>query len=280
MRFFRSMTALNYGDAWRSFAARLSPHIKVNSQKNCSDMTQTTEPPCKVTIDPGLNQKDVVRRYLDLPKYIQLLRSSKLYFPRVDQFPDKFEGVLPPGIRKVIDDAHSKGEGDRSSQTWYEQLRTGAYVSCWSSGTIDNMALWQLYGTASSGIAVATTIDELISACFKWGESVRIHKVQYIDHFANPDMVIGSYLDPLQFKHIGYRFEDEVRLVIGRMHPKHGDTQMPKELSFPVDLKQMIRSVVAAPEAKPWFFDLVSDVTSRYDVSAPVIPSPLTTLPA
>jgi len=141
------------------------------------------------------------------------------------------------------------------------------------------MALWQLYGTASSGVAVATTIEELIHACFKWKEKVRIHKVQYVDHFANPDMVIGNSLDPLQFKHVGYRFEDEVRLVIGRMHPQHGETQRPKGLSFPVDLGRMVRSVVVSPEAKPWFLDLVSDVTSRYNVSAPVSPSSLTTLP-
>lgn len=243
-------------------------------------MTLTTELLGEVTTDTDIDQKDVVRRYLDLPKYIQLLRSSELYFSRVDQFSDKFEGVLPPGMRKAIDDAHSKGEVDRSSQTRYEQLRTGAYVSCWSSGAIDNMALWQLYGTASSGVVVATTIDELIHACFTWREKVRIHKVQYIDHFANPDMVIGNYLDPLQFKHVGYRFEEEVRLVIGRMHPQHEGIQRPIGLNFPVDLKRMIRSVVVAPEAKPWFFDLVSDITSRYNVSAPVIRSPLTTLPA
>ncbi len=243
-------------------------------------MTQTMEPPSKVTTDTEIDPKDIVRRYLDLPKYIQLLRSSALYFPRVDQFPDKFEGVLPPGISKVVDDAQSKGEGDHSSKSWYEQLRTGAYVSCWSSGTIDNMGLWQLYGTASAGVAVATTIGELIRACCNWGESVRIHKVQYINHFVNPDMVIGNYLDPLRFKHLGYRFEDEVRLVIGRMHPKHGEAQRPLGLSFPIDLKRMIQSVVVAPEAKPWFFDLVSDVTSRYDVPAPVSRSPLTYLPA
>jgi len=222
-----------------------------------------------VTTDTDLNQKDAVRRYLSLPKYIDLLRSSKLYFARVDQFRDKFEGVLPPGLRKAIDDAHSKGEVDRTSQTRLEQLRTGAYVSCWSSGVIDNMALWQLYGTASSGVAVTTTIDELIHACVNWREKVRIHKVQYIDHFANPD------LDPLQFKHVAYRFEEEVRLVIGR----DGETQRPKGLNFPVDLKRIIQSVVVAPEAKPWFFDLVSDITSRYDVSAPVSLSPLAQVP-
>ncbi|MBZ0095400.1 MAG: hypothetical protein K8H75_08560 [Sulfuricella sp.] len=242
-------------------------------------MTLPTEPKSGVGVDIGLDRKAVVRRYIDLPKYIQLLRSCELYFPRVDQFPDKFEGVLPPVIRKAIDDAHSKGEVDRSSQTRYEQLRTGAYVSCWSSGAMDNMALWQLYGTASSGVAVDTTIGELIDACLKWDEKVWIHKVQYLDHFANPDMGTGSSLDPLQFKHVGYRFEEEIRLVIGRMHPQHGETQRPIGLGFPVDLSRLIRSVVVSPEAKPWFFDLVSDVTSRYNVSAPVIPSPLTTLP-
>jgi len=248
-------------------------------------MTLTIEPLGNVTIENGLDREAVVRRYLDLPKYIHLLSSSKLYVSRVDQFPDKFEGVLSPVICKAIDDANSNGEVDCSSQTRYEQLRTSAYVNCWSSGAVDNMALWQLYGTASSGVAIDTTIGDLTDTCLKWSEDVRIHKVQYLDYSANPDMVIGSSLDPLRFKHVGYQFEDEIRLVIGRMQPQYGETQRPLGLNFPVDLNQLIRSVVVGPDAKPWFFDLVSEVTSLYTecankVLVPVIPSSLTTLPA
>jgi len=100
----------------------------------------------------------------------------------------------------------------------------------------------------------------------------------YIDHVSNPDMIIGNYSDPLQFKHQAYEFENEVRIIV----PKQGEDweNNPSGIRLPIfDLNEMIQSVVVAPEADKWFYELVEDVTQKYGVTSPVEKSKLTFLP-
>jgi hypothetical protein len=178
----------------------------------------------QVSVDPELKPKTILRRYLDLPKYLDLLRSNTIYLRRADRFPDKFEGILPVGIRSAMNEAYSSGQSGYDADGFSRKVREGIYVSCWSLGASDNMALWQLYGSASAGVAVTTTVDKLIDVCLKWArtESVEIFKVRYIDHFKNPDMIIGTYTDPLRFKNLAYAFEHEVRIVVSRIKQNSG----------------------------------------------------------
>lgn len=166
--------------------------------------------------DTDLKDGTQLRRYLDLPKYIALLRSSSVYLQRADRFTDKFEGALTPAIRRAIDSAWAEDCGAESAEVFYRRCRMGTFVSCWTLGAKDNMALWQLYGGASTSVAVNTTVRRLTSVCLTWGELVLLQKVRYIDHFENPNMAIGRYSDPLQFKHEAYDFEREVRVMLPR----------------------------------------------------------------
>jgi hypothetical protein len=227
----------------------------------------------------GLKQHQIVRRYLDLPKFLDLLRSQHLYLPRADGFPDRFEGALTPAIRTALDEAHQSGQISYGANEFYQRARQGNFVSCWNLGAKDNMALWQLYGGAATSVVVTSTIDKLLAAAFKWSEPVFIHKVQYIDHFKNPTMVVGvgTGVDLLQFKHEAYAYEKELRLVVSRHRTWKTNAS---GIRLPLgDLNGLIRSVVVAPEAPPWFFDLVEDVTGKYGVSVPVRRSKLTELP-
>jgi hypothetical protein len=236
-------------------------------------MTQT------IVVSPELKQHQIVRRYLDLPKFLDLLRSQHLYLRRADGFTDRFEGALTPAVRTVLDEAHQNGQISYSANEFYQRARRGNFVSCWNLGARDNMALWQLYGGAATSVVVTSTIDNLLAAAFEWGESVWIHKVRYIDHFRNPNMVVGvgTGVDLLQFKHDAYGYEKEVRIVVSRHRTWKAN---PAGISLPLgDLNKLIRSVVVAPEAPPWFFDLVEDVTRKYGVSRPVRRSKLTKLP-
>ncbi len=45
------------------------------------------------------------------------------------------------------------------------------------------------------------------------------------------------------------------------------------------NLNALIRSVVVAPEAEQWFFDLIEDVARRYKITVPIRRSKLTYLP-
>jgi hypothetical protein len=232
----------------------------------------------QISVDPELENHNVLRRYVDLAKYLEFLRSRSLYFCRADGFPDKFEGVLPPGIYASMNNAHVNGHTQYDAKDFLKRVREGMYVNCWSKGAEDNMALWQLYGSASASVAITTTIEKLITCAMTWArsESLEICKVQYVDHFKNPDMVIGRFSDPLRYKHLAYEYENEVRVIISRIGHKG---KKPAGIQLPTDPNGLIRSVVVAPEAPTWFYDLVVDATSKYGVTAPVRRSMLTYRP-
>jgi hypothetical protein len=222
-----------------------------------------------IAVDVNLKPDAVLRRYLDLPKFLSLLRTSDIYLQRVDLFPDKLEGVLTPGMRRALDESHSQKRSPYDADKFAAMVRGGIYLSCWSAGAQDNMALWQLYGSSSMGVVVTTTAQRLIDAAIEWSkqERIEIFKVSYIDHLRNPDMVVGRYTDPLRYKHEAYSFEKEVRVVLTRV-----GTRKPKPpgLHLRVKLDQLVRSVVIAPDASQWFIDLVRDLSNRYELSAPV----------
>jgi hypothetical protein len=233
----------------------------------------------KVSVDHAQPLNVIVRRYMDLAKYIDLLRTKELYLRRADRFTDRFEGALTPVIRRTLNDAHVNGGMKEDADEYYRRTRMGHFVSCWNRSAKDSMALWQLYGGAGSSVAITTTVQNLVLAGLGWKEEdeVLIRNVKYIDHFKNPDMIVGRASDLLEFKHEAYKYEGEIRIIVPRQEVYKDN---PVALRLPLgNLNDFIRSVVVAPEADPWFFELVKDVTAKYGVVSPVRRSMLTFLP-
>ncbi|MBI5460655.1 MAG: hypothetical protein HY941_00530 [Gammaproteobacteria bacterium] len=232
----------------------------------------------KVSRDPKLKDGSPLRRYVDFAKYVDILRTGSLYFRRADRFTDRFEGALTPSIRRAIDEAHRTRPDAEDANTFYDKGRKGTYVSCWTFGAKDNMALWQLFGGTTASVAIHTNVERLTKLCLSWQENVLITQVQYIDHFENPDMVVGRYSDLLKFKHLAYDFEREVRIMI----PKTATwKENPEDMLKPIGaLHDLVTSVTVAPDAKQWFIDLVKDVSDRYGLKVPIRQSQLASLPA
>ena len=236
-----------------------------------------SEPPT-VSTDTDLRQDRIVRRHLDLPKYLDLLRSRSLYLRRADGFTDRFEGALTPWFRASVDEGHRQGEIEYDAEYFYRRSRVGSFVSCWNLDAKENMALWQLYGGVSNSVAVISTIGKLVAAALRWQENVLFHKVTYINYFKSPDMIIGRYTDFLQYKHEAYDYEREVRVIVPRQ--QDGWEKNPEGIRLPLgDLNDVLQSLVVAPEASSWFYDLIEDVTRKYKVASPVLRSELTFLP-
>ena len=234
--------------------------------------------PREVTTDSDIKLGANLRRYMDLPKFLHLLRSKSLYLRRADGFTDRLEGALTPMFRHTLDEGHRKAQLEHDADYFYRRARSGNYVSCWTLGTTDNMALWQLYGGAKASVAINSTVERLVGVALSWKEQVLIHRVLYIDHTKNPDMVVRRYTDVLRYKNEAYRYEHELRILVPRQGGDWSANPIGIELSV-AKLSDLIASVVVAPEADDWFLDVVKDLCKKYQLSVPVRRSRLAYLP-
>ena len=124
-------------------------------------------------------------RYMDFTKFVSLLESASLFFPRVDILGDSLEGT----VTQVTIDARRKMLGvaeeqiKRSMQEHSGRLpvelesrlfetdkvladmlrwsRQWTYISCWHINDGESAAMWRLYAKSDEAIAVRTTLGRL-----------------------------------------------------------------------------------------------------------------------
>ncbi len=206
---------------------------------------------------------------MDLPKFLDLLHSRALYLRRSDGFTDRLEGALFPSFRESMNQAFAQGITSFDADHFYSRARKENYVSCWSIGARDNMALWQLFGDLKTSVALTSTINRLVFCGVAWSRPMQLHKVRYVDHRQVRTDAMGSFSDPLKYKSDAYKFEREIRIIIPQQELGSVDNPMGIRLAVP-DLNSLVRSVVVAPDADVSFFGALRDLCSRYGLTAPV----------
>ncbi len=223
-------------------------------------------------VDYRLKGNDILRRYLDLPRFINFLKTSSLYLCRSDLFPDKFEGSFTPAIREAISAAYKKNRIEYGYEEFKKELREGVFLNCWSLGIDDNMALWQLYGKTDDCVAITTTVSKLATAIKRFTGSgyLSIRKVDYIRHWKDPAIVVNPYSSVFRYKVVGYKFENEVRVILDRFEATFESPDKEDGVSIHVDLSIFLRSIVVSPECSHWFREVVKDIASKYGVSCPI----------
>ncbi|MBZ0143767.1 MAG: hypothetical protein K8F56_09300 [Rhodocyclaceae bacterium] len=223
----------------------------------------------EVEKDSDIRQESILRRYMDLPKLLDLLSTSSLYCRRADGFADRLEGALFPTLRKLLNDAYARGEIPNDADYFYRRSRLGNYVSCWTLGARDNMALWQLYGGVKTSVAVTTTVDRLIRCAHGWNRRTILHKVRYVDHRRVKNYIMGRYTDVLQYKSDAYKYEREIRLIVPQQDG--GWEANPMNINLPLSsVDALVRSIVVAPEADAALVNQVRGLCRRYGLNAPV----------
>ena len=231
----------------------------------------------KIISNEELNIKRVLRRYMDLPKFLDLLYTQELYIRRADGFSDRLEGALPPLFRQNLDDSFKVGADKYGADYFYDRARRGNYVSCWNMNAKDSMALWQLYGGVKHSVAITTTIEKLMKTAWYWKRESHFSKVKYVDHKNMNTFSLGDFKDVLEFKHTAYKYESELRMIL----PQQKSWKKNKiGIRLPIyDINDLIRSVVVSPEANDGFYNGVADLCKKYGISSPVRRSALFYVP-
>jgi len=228
--------------------------------------------------DTTLKDNLVLMRYLDLAKFLDLISTKTLYVASSVDFEDQLEGTLPEKIRELYenDPEIANYYGSSSIQCIEHKNRIKNNISCWTKGPKDNMALWKIYGNSKQSIAITTTFDKIVQSTLLWRNlsAVTFKEVVYIDHSGKlPDGIYTLGHNTFGLKHEAYSFENEVRMIVTRDSLKE-----PCPLRLKIRPNDIIEKIIVSPEAGDWFYNLVSSVSKRYRINAPVEHSKLTEL--
>ncbi len=236
-------------------------------------------------------------RYLDFGKFVSMLKTGSIYFACTSELNDPFEGWLPRSHidafiklnRATLDQMRStrdsiaarypdrdpapldlvvKNAEDRLNfQKLLQSVNLKFGVSCWHINEEESAAMWQLYGSMGSGIAIEST-NALLEAELN-GDGIVIDQVRYMD-FDRDEIDKGHRHYGLFIKRKSFVHEQELRATI--LLPTPGKGALVK-----CDLNTMITKIHISPSAPQYYVDAVKYVVGHADkkIDAPVMASRL-----
>jgi hypothetical protein len=230
--------------------------------------------------DPEFSKRGVsIWRYMDLPKFLWLLDKKALFLSRLDCFEDRFEGSSPLSLierRRAWTTKKLRAD----SPAVIETARRNTAVNCWHMNEGESVAMWKLYSLNNFGVAVRSTIGGLAKSLPPVGGEdlseayttepkvlpLHIRLVRYIN-FSQAQDSPPSPWELALYKRTSFSFEQEIRLI-AQGHPYRGDptdyTIFPSKGDFvPVELPSLIKAVYVAPNAPPWYSDLIVSAVRR-----------------
>jgi hypothetical protein len=229
----------------------------------------------------------VIWRYLNFVKFMSLLEKRCLFFTRPDKFEDPFEGSLiqdtpirittADGATGSVTDTHMRlqdvDETSRKIQAEHRRrMVLHTYINCWYARPHDSTAMWAIYANPDDGVAIRSTVGRLAQSISTSEREIYIGSVQYIDFLLEPGTEAWeNSFTPFLHKRLGFEHENEVRAIT----TTHPDSPPEPGLSIQADLNVLIEGIVIAPQAAEWFSELVSIVTTKYEIGVAPVYSPL-----
>jgi hypothetical protein len=235
-------------------------------------------------------------RYMDFSKYVAMLASQTLFFSRLDQLQDPFEGAM--GNEDTQDawcnhylsffrysmrnppEGHvcplSEQEIEQEAERILTEFRAGnarksriTFVNCWYESEHESDAMWRLYAEQSRfAVAIQSTVGLLRKYT---EEQITVGRIRYIDYCkAFPDISFPHF-----FKRKAFEHEREVRAVMIDMH---SDVKVAGK-AVGINPQLLILGVKISPLCPLWFLEVVQDVTRKYELNVNIESSSLTKKP-
>ena len=229
----------------------------------------------------GIGQPEghaTVWRYMSFEKFANILATESLFFTRADKYDDKFEGYIPESTtlphKPQVNPTVNRVDSD---------FRQYIMCNCWHHGAEESMAMWDKYHLRNSGIAIKTTMKNLMNS-LPGEPNVFIGKIEYIENHNQIDMPIGveNFLHyPYFYKRKPFEYEQEVRAIIDIASiPRDTSYEFGRPLK--IDVNTLIgenSEVIVSPHAEKWIAGTLELIVKQYGYQFPVNPSRLLDLP-
>ena len=138
-------------------------------------------------------------RYMNLAKFISLIDRHQLFFSSVDVFGDPYEGALPKPNQLLATKPpplHGKS----------------VFVNSWHLNEYESAAMWAIYSSFNSGIAIQSTYGRLVKSFSRCKERIYIGKVRYID-YSSESIDTDDILQRFTHKRKSFAYENELRAI-------------------------------------------------------------------
>lgn len=244
------------------------------------------------------DEERTVWRYISLPQLLSILDKESLYFTRVEEFNDPFEGELPQKNKEMLDsqdsdiempeytriDGDYKYEGSKHVR-WDSYIKNKiskiklfqkiSFVNCWHLKKHETVAMWDTNIPGPEGVAIKSTVGDLRDAFDAFEENdVLIGKVNYID-YKNDAIPEDHILRPFTYKRQGFEHESELRAVVtspplkgypdfvgkgqGDIIPfDWDDLDVGKYIE--IDIETLIEEIRLSPNESDWHADILNSV--------------------
>jgi len=238
---------------------------------------------------PGSDQPgDAVAlwRYMNLGRFLSMLWGTgdpqfqsgrgALYFSRIREFPDSYEGAHPSVYGLYPADRR------QDCKRLYDWVRLNAAVSCWHEGDDESVAMWRLYTAGVEGVAIKTTVAKLTRSIQADRLEFRVARVFYIGDSESLIPCLDRMPDGLEAiycKRLVYQHEREVRAaLIPNRTP--GALQIERDLCcgfrVGVDLPTLLGGVVVS---EPLTVPVVEEALNRAGIHLKVVCSAINRRP-
>jgi hypothetical protein len=227
----------------------------------------------KVGINSPDGQDHQIWRFMDFPKFVSMLQKQSLWFTRLDQFLDPYEGMLTKPTAEFFEETKWRGG------VHYEKFRKHHCVNCWHMNDYESAAMWELY-SKTDGVAIRSSLSRLQQSfpetvpVRQWG--IRGDSVMYLDYdtqrtASKTSEGLMMHLPGYLSKRLSFEHEREYRLAIGLEEHERESVGV----LVPVLLEKLIERVVVSPTAPPWMVELVRQEVKLYELDLPVAQSDL-----
>lgn len=222
-------------------------------------------------------------RYMDFVKFVNLIGSKKLFLCRADLLGDPEEGRMPeafhkalenpnsvyinPELKDLFDTPEAKKEFIKSSfGAIFDLIKKEMYISCWHMNEHESKAMWDGFVPGGTGIAIQSTVSNVIDAISGNKETLYIGKVEYTDNEnfgpEGPSPFIRYVKKGMQYDH-----EKEVRILCVGMgdEDKYGGG-----IRINVDINKLISEIYLPSNTNEWVFETVKNLLSVYELKKPI----------
>ncbi len=220
------------------------------------------------------SEESEVWRYMDFTKFVDMLDSRGLFFPRLSDLRkiDPYEGSYIPFTSHEKKDEQSK----KLLREIDKALPNDTFVSCWYLSDVESAALWKLFRKSNEGIAIRSDIGRLVNSIefhnsehtIYMGSVVYGHDKVAARKTTHPKTFTGD--DAVFTKRQCFEHEKELRLVMYVNDMKVPVLSDGRSVKLKVDLDVLISEIIVSPEAPPWMEDLVRRVTRKYGCSSKI----------